>query len=370
MLEVTMLLTDGYGGFGGIAKFNRDLLEALDGCALIRRIWCFPRVIPDKISGRLPENVVYNRRAAVGKLTYVREVILHALVPGAARHLVICGHLHLLPLAWLVARHKRATLALVIHGIDSWTPSVHFLANNLAGRVDAVLSVSEYSARLFSAWSKVAEKKTTILPNTVSLDDFRPAKRDQSLAERYGIGPGRKVLITLGRMAKEERYKGFDEVLEAMPKILRSIPDVLYVAAGDGPDRARLEAKARSLGIIKHVVFPGRILEEEKTAHYNLADVYVMPSSGEGFGIVLLEAAACGVPVIGSAVDGSAEALLGGKLGHLVDPRDIEGLAVSIIDALREKSRRVRPDGIETFSTTAFRRRVFSWIEQMHTETT
>jgi hypothetical protein len=82
----------------------------------------------------------------------------------------------------------------------------------------------------------------------------------------------------------------------------------------------RLEEKANSLGLSDKVVFTGRISESEKVAHYNLADAYVMPSTGEGFGIVLIEAAACGVPVVGSRVDGSREALLDGRLGHLVDP--------------------------------------------------
>ena len=74
------------------------------------------------------------------------------------------------------------------------------------------------------------------------------------------------------------------------------------------------------MGLSDRVIFTGYIPESEKIAHYNLADVYVMPSTGEGFGIVLLEAVACGVPVVGSRVDGSREALLDGQLGRLVDP--------------------------------------------------
>jgi glycosyltransferase involved in cell wall biosynthesis len=88
---------------------------------------------------------------------------------------------------------------------------------------------------------------------------------------------------------------------------------------GDGDDRGRLEEKVKSLGLSQQVIFAGKILEHEKASHYCLADAYVMPSHGEGFGIVFLEALACGVPVIGSKVDGSREALLDGQLGRLVD---------------------------------------------------
>ena len=139
--------------------------------------------------------------------------------------------------------------------------------------------------------------------------------------------------MTVGRLASQERYKGFDEVIEIMPELLKRFPTLKYLIVGDGPDRPRLEAKAGALGLSNKIIFTGYIPESEKVAHYNLADAYVMPSMGEGFGIVLIEAAACGVPVVGSRVDGSREALLDGRLGRLVDPKSPSELlqAVAII---------------------------------------
>jgi glycosyltransferase involved in cell wall biosynthesis len=121
-----------------------------------------------------------------------------------------------------------------------------------------------------------------------------------------------KVILTVGRLIGQERYKGFDEVIEIMPQLVKRFPNLKYLIVGDGPDRPRLEAKAVALGVSDNVVFSGYVAESEKVAHYNLADVYVMPSFGEGFGIVLIEAAACGVPVVGSWADGSCKALLDG----------------------------------------------------------
>ena len=113
--------------------------------------------------------------------------------------------------------------------------------------------------------------------------------------------------------------KGFDQVMDILPQIRQEIPNIAYLIVGDGSDRSRLEEKAKLMGIADNVVFAGRISESEKADHYRLADVYVMPSHG-GFGIVFLEAMACGIPVIGSKVDGSCEALKHGELGILVDP--------------------------------------------------
>ena len=110
-----------------------------------------------------------------------------------------------------------------------------------------------------------------------------------------------------------------------------------------------------------HVIFAGQIPESEKVAHYNLADAFVMPSTWEGFGIVLIEAAACGVPVIGSRADGSREALRDGLLGRLVDPRKPEELIEAVTAVLEDPSPRARADGIDMFSTKNFRARVAEW---------
>jgi glycosyltransferase involved in cell wall biosynthesis len=112
------------------------------------------------------------------------------------------------------------------------------------------------------------------------------------------------------------------------------------------------------------VIFAGWVSEAEKVAHYNLADVYVMPSYGEGFGIVFLEAAACGLEVIGSKVDGSREALLDGILGQLVDPKKPEELTSAIVAALTKTARRSRNDAIGTFDVSHFRARVRDWVDR------
>jgi glycosyltransferase involved in cell wall biosynthesis len=170
--------------------------------------------------------------------------------------------------------------------------------------------------------------------------------------------------MTVGRLAGQERYKGFDEVIEAMPELLRRFPSLKYIIVGDGDDRKRLEGKARSLGLCNQVIFTGRIPENQKALHYNLADAYVMPSCGEGFGIVLIEAAACGVPVIGSRADGSREALLEGRLGALVDPRAPSELISAVSAVLANGRLHKRNEAIAEFDVAHFRARVAQWLEQ------
>jgi len=163
------------------------------------------------------------------------------------------------------------------------------------------------------------------------------------------------VIMTLGRLSADERYKGFDEVLEVMPRLISKLPDLVYLIAGDGSDRARLERKAAALGLQGHVVFSGHVPESEKADHYRLADAFVMPSRGEGFGFVFLEALACGIPVVGSKADGGRDALRDGMLGRLVDPEDSTELVEAIVQVVREP--KGVPEGLKIFSFENFEQR-------------
>jgi glycosyltransferase involved in cell wall biosynthesis len=191
-----------------------------------------------------------------------------------------------------------------------------------------------------------------VLPNAVHLEQYgiRPKRRD--LIERYQVD-GKRVLLTVGRLDSGERSKGFDEVLDA----LRDLPeDVVYIIAGGGNDFTRLQKKAMDLGVAHRVVFTGLFDERDKPDLYNLADAYVMPSRGEGFGFVFLEAMACGVPVIGSKADGGREALRGGELGLLVDPTNPAEVRAAIVETLARGERRI-PPGLDYFSFEKFRER-------------
>ncbi len=112
------------------------------------------------------------------------------------------------------------------------------------------------------------------------------------------------------------------------------------------------------------MVFAGFIPESEKTEHYRLADAYVMPGWGEGFGFVYLEAMACGIPALGSKLDGSREALRDGDLGILVDPHDRDDLWQGILEVLK-RPRGVIPPGLSYFSLENFNRRCHDILRQI-----
>ena len=140
--------------------------------------------------------------------------------------------------------------------------------------------------------------------------------------------------MTVSRLAALERYKGHDRIIAALPLIRARCPQVLYLIAGEGDDRQRLETLAQQSGVAQLVRFTGPISPQELQGIYGLADVFAMPSTGEGFGIVFLEAAASGLPIVAGNVDGSVDALADGALGTLIDPNDRLVLADAIVAGL------------------------------------
>jgi phosphatidyl-myo-inositol dimannoside synthase len=207
-----------------------------------------------------------------------------------------------------------------------------------------------------------------LLPCSVDFEQFRPGPKNTILLDRYGLA-GKTVVMSLGRLSTSESYKGriykgIDEVLEAIPELTEEIVDVVYLVVGDGSDRRRLEEKAKSLGLSKHVVFTGYVPESEKVDHYRLADTFVMPSRAEGFGIVFLEAMACGVPVVASKADASREAVRNGALGILVDPSDQQDIKAGILEALN-RPKGVVPEGLDYFSYGNFERRLHRIVESI-----
>lgn len=350
-MKVLLLCTDAYGGHGGIALYNRDLAAALAARDDVDEVIVVPRVIRSEVSD-VPAKVTFHADAAKGPLQYLRAV---ARARRAKPALVICGHMNLLPVACSIARNP----LLMIYGIEAWKHVPHGLANRLLHRARAIVSISEITRDRLLAWSKY-RGATYLLPNAIHAEAYGIREKRADIVERYHL-EGKRVLLTVGRLAAEERYKGFDEVLEVLGELP---PDVVYIIAGGGNDAGRLQQKAAQLGVTGRVIFTGLFPEEDKPDLYALSDVYVMPSRGEGFGYVFLEALASGVPVIGSKHDGGREALLDGELGLLVDPAN----PAEIVAAVREqlsRAERVIPPMLAHFSVENFKSRLNAILDAM-----
>jgi phosphatidylinositol alpha-1,6-mannosyltransferase len=207
------------------------------------------------------------------------------------------------------------------------------LRQTLLHQVDAFLPVSHYTAGLLHERG-VPPSRTHVVPNGTDPTRFRP--HDGTQLRQHLDLTARPLLLTVGRLV---RRKGIDTVLRALPTIIQTCPDVAYVIAGTGPDRPRLERLAACLGVRDRLCFVGDIGHNRLPLYYSAADLFVMPARQdppdvEGFGLVFLEANACGTPVIGARTGGIPEAIREGETGLLVPPNAPDALAATATHVL------------------------------------
>lgn len=205
-------------------------------------------------------------------------------------------------------------------------------------KADALVTVSSFT-RDELIRRGVEPERIRVITNGVNLERFSPGAKDSEILAQHKI-EGKKLLLTIARV--EER-KGHDRVIEALPQILKAVPDVVYLVVGDGPYMETLKSLTKNLGLEDKVVFAGRVPREDPTRYYRSCDVFIMPnrtlSNGntEGFGLVFLEANACGKPVIGGKAGGVPDAVADGETGILVDGNSVEEIAKAAIQLLSNK---------------------------------
>ncbi len=287
-----------------------------------------------------------------------------AFLDGLTRRpqVVILMHVHLIPLAALLKKIFGFRLAVWLHGIEVWDgPGRREI--HRADEVDLFIAISQVTVARTSDWRPPGRRCEIINP-TADFQRFSPGPPPPALLRRHGFGGSSVVILTVGRLASGEGYKGHDAVIRSLPQVLQSVPNAIYLIVGTGDDRPRLEALANETGIANKVAFAGYVAAGELPDHYRLATVFAMPSGGEGFGIVFLEALASGCQVVAGNGDGAADALRGGKLGAMVDPQNIPALAEALAKALAAGRQEWPASELEeVFGRDRFRREVCASVK-------
>lgn len=355
-LDILALVTDGFGATGGIAQFNRDLLTALAGPTGGHTVDVVPRF---GTPGEAPPGNITQEIACGSRARWI-AACAHAAV--RRRHdLVFCGHANAAPLAAAIARARGCPLWCQVHGFEAWSPRGRAIRWALE-RASLVTSVSRYTRRRLLDWTRLDPSRVRVLPNTFGADVARQADPG-IIRARYGLND-RKIILTVGRLASGEQYKGHDRIIRLLPRLRAAEPATHYLVAGSGSDLGRLEALAAATGVREHVTFAGQVPASELPCCFAAADVFAMPSTGEGFGIVFLEAAASGLPVVGGNRDGSVDALADGAIGRLVDPDDDDALFVAILDGF-SRGRRHAPEAVARFAFENFARHACGLVSQL-----
>lgn len=250
-------------------------------------------------------------------------------------NLVICTHLNFLVAAYWLKRLVGIPYWVTVYGKESWNISSPALQKALHN-ADRILSISGYTRDRLLKEQNLDPQKISLLPCTFEPSQFKIAPKPAYLLEQYGFKPEEPIILTVSRLDASEQYKGYDKILEALPQIRQAIPNIHYIIAGKGNDRPRIEQLIAQQGLQDCVTLAGFVPDEQLCDYYNLCDLFAMPSKREGFGIVYLEALACGKPTLGGNQDGAIDALCHGELGALVNPDDVGAIAHTTIQILQK----------------------------------
>lgn len=284
-----------------------------------------------------------------GRLKLAYLLLVHLIKKRPNR--VFCGHINLAPLVQLFCEPLGIPYTILTYGKEVWKP-VSNAQQKALQKAETIWTISRYSRDCLCQANKIDSSKVNILPCIVNGNQFTPGEKPIKLIKKYNLNNA-KILMTVARLWSGDIYKGVDVSIRALPKILQFFPNLKYVVIGRGDDRPRLEQLTKDLGVSEHVVFAGFVPTEDLINHYRLADAYIMPSQ-EGFGIVYLEAMACGIPVLSGDADGSADPLQDGKVGWRVPHRDPNAVAQACLEILRGNDQRCQGDWLRQQTLAQF----------------
>ncbi|WP_323368358.1 glycosyltransferase family 4 protein [Terricaulis silvestris] len=302
------------------------MIDAICALDYVKQIDILPRRRADPPTG-IPMKA-HQHAERLGRIAYATGAL------RAARNrpdIVFCNHLYMAPLAAFVAYMSKAKLVIQLHGIEMW-PVPSPIRRRAIERADFLWCVSRDTRARALAHADIKPERAIVVNNGVR-PEFVPGNR-AAAKQRFGTA-NEITLLSLGRLDPRERYKGHDRVIGALPHLITCCPDLGYLIGGEGEDRSRLEALARQRGVASHVRFLGNVEARELPDLYRAADLFALPSVGEGFGIAFLEAMACGTPAIGLAIGGATDALADGELGACVAEVDFAGALQSALTAPR-----------------------------------
>ncbi len=343
-----ILLTSNLAHIGGIQHYNKTLL------AVFREL------------GHDVRLVELSSDSLVSKLKFLMRAFFEAI--RFRSDIIFCGHINFSPICYFLKLFLRREYIVETYGIEVWEVNKKILRKGLEG-ARKITSVARYTKKKIIFQFPQLEDKISVIPNVVDGDKFYSKDKSKLLLERHGIAVSSKIILTLGRLSASEGYKGYDKVIQALPEIVKEVPEARYVLVGDGDDAPRVRGIIKEKRMESYVAMAGRVPKEELVDYYNLADVFVMPSKGEGFATVFLEALACGKPVIAGNCDGSVDPLMDGELGILVDPDSMEEIGRAVINILNKKvasnivdGNLLRKKALENFGIEKFKSRVDSLL--------
>ncbi len=258
---------------------------------------------------------------------------------GIKSDVIILPHINLALIGLLIKLfNPRAKVFLQTHGIEVWY-KLSGIKERLLFQADKILPVSKFTKEVLLKKYNLNENNIKVVSNYLSpivKYNFDKEVRD-SFRSDLGITNSVKLIITVGRLSSDEQYKGYDAVIESLRKLKDEFKFMYHIIGNyDEIEFNRIQSLIQVYNLNENVKLTGYVSDELIVKYYQAADLFVMPSKGEGFGLVFIDAMANGLEVIAGNKDGSLDALNDGMLGQLVDPENNDEITNAIVNALHK----------------------------------
>jgi len=336
--KIVLLTLQTFSTTGGIQKMTRTLAYSLNNIAREHdwdfKLWSLYDSRYDLMSDYL------SRDNFVGFSRNKVNLVLNILRKGRKADILIISHVNLALLGVIVKLlNPNCRVWLVAHGIEVWRPLSILKARFIKKYCDKIICVSNFTKQQMVDWHNVNAQKCIVLNNVVDPFIIHPDEfeKPEYLLNRYSLSHENQIIFTLTRLASTEQYKGYEQVIKAVSHLKDSFPSLRYILSGqyDSTEEARIRDLISTCNVSEQVILTGFLDEKELADYFLLADLFVLPSKKEGFGIVFIEALSCGLPVICGNADGSVDAIRNGELGTAIDVKDQQALEKAITGYLK-----------------------------------
>jgi phosphatidyl-myo-inositol dimannoside synthase len=333
--SLLLLVPQAYGSEGGVPAYSRRLAEILSGYADCKGydLDCISLNDSDYANERHVQPVAYRNFMGAGRSKL--QAIRSAMQLAFTRHplVAIVGHVHLSPVAWgLKELGVLKSYIVVLHGTEAWE-KVDWLQRVASRKSASVVATTRYTASVFCQHNRVRHDQTCIIPLAVAESNVPEPSWKRKNCDEFRV-------LTVGRLTVIERYKGVDTLIEAIAQVQKKGIRIRLTVVGQGDDVPQLRERAYRLGLDGQVEFLGEVPDTRLHQAYQDCDVFAMPSKGEGFGIVFLEAMRYGKPCIGGDHGGTPEVIDHGIDGYLVKHGDVGGLVRYLVEFYRKPALR------------------------------
>jgi glycosyltransferase involved in cell wall biosynthesis len=370
--KILLLTLQTFSTTGGIQKMTRTLAYSLFNIAHQTKNDFKLASIYDSTGDLMKEYLPADDFIALGGDKLKQGLKL--LAECSKADLVILSHINLGLIGLLVKTiNPKCKVWLIAHGIEVWRPATALQKKFLNRACDKVVAVSNFTKEQMTHWHQTDPNTCVVLNNAIDpfIEATQTFSKPEYLLKRYNLKSTDKIMFALTRLSATELYKGYDVVIKTVSRLKESFPNIKYLLAGkyDDAEGTRVKNLIKEYKVENEVILTGFVSEKELSGHFLLADLFVLPSRKEGFGIVFVEALIHGLPVICGNADGSLDAIANGELGTAINPDDTRELESAIIKDLSqpltvERRELLQKKSIAYFGENTYRQRLEKLIKE------